>query len=66
MEYAPQRSELQQTGYDENNTDNRSWFHVRIHFFIQLNKRFLSAKVGFMYYPSKYLGYSARVCDEQS
>ena len=66
MENTSQRSKFQQTGYNKKNTDNRSWFHVRFHFSIQFILWFLSAKVGFMIYPSKYLGYTAWVCDERS
>jgi hypothetical protein len=30
MDDSPDGSQLQQAGYDENNSDNRSWFHKHI------------------------------------
>ena len=49
MYKAPDGRQLQQTGHNENNSDNRSWFH-NYHFFK------LAAKVRRTAYPSKFLG----------
>ena len=49
MDNAPDGRQLQQTGYDENNSDNRSWFHN----FLDLK---LAAKVRRNVNPSKFLG----------
>ena len=49
MYKAPDGRQLQQTGHNENNSDNRSWFH-NYHFLK------LAAKVRRTAYPSKFLG----------
>ena len=49
MDNAPDGRQLQQTGHDENNSDNRSWFHN----FLDLK---LAAKVRRNVNPSKFLG----------